>query len=91
MQEQKEVRAIYIFLILNAIFQNLYIEKLERKLKGYDWQKHRSEDGEYIFTEIVQKIQQDGSRAVKFLIACCNIKIVGSEVKKDMAIRTLLS
>lgn len=83
LSRQKEASCLYKALVFNRIVEGYYDSEIRHFLSGYDYENMTSSAGEYVFTGLCQKMQEESGPIEKVILSCLTQKCVLSNLKKD--------
>jgi hypothetical protein len=88
--EQKEAQSIYIVSVLNRVLGKPYETEILELLEGYDFETLKGPTKDLPFRSFLTALQETAPPVVKFLIAICQLKILGEDTKKELQLRSHL-
>lgn len=83
-RKQNEVISAYKLLCVNSALKGLYKDEIKELVTNYDFTNLRPfNDNGRTFLNLLNEVEEDAGSVVKFIIACCSIKIASKKQKGE--------
>lgn len=87
---QAELAAIYKVAIVNKLQDDQYLSEIKLILRNYDFERICDEHGEFAFTKLLERVQEEADSVSRVILMCCTSKLVADRIKKDTSYRGIL-
>lgn len=87
---QNEAASLYKLAVVNKLQEGQYDEEIKTILSGYDFSRWVGRNGNYAFTELLQKVQEEADTISRVVLMCANTKLISDKVKKDTSYKGIL-
>lgn len=87
---QTEAASLYKICVVNKLQEGQYDNEIKDILNGYDFSRWIGRSGNYSFTELLQKVQEEADSISRIVLMCANSKLISDKVKKDTSYKGIL-
>lgn len=87
---QSEAASLYKIAIVNSLQEDNYKDDIMKALDGYDFNRWIGKDGNYVFTNLLQKVQEEADSVSRIILMCANNKLIADRIKKDTSYKGIL-
>lgn len=88
--KQKETISLYKAIVFNSSVEGFYTDEIKSILNNYDYEIMTDSKGNYAFTNLVQRMQEEATPIEKVILMCLSTKCSVSKLKKDVSYRNYL-
>lgn len=87
---QSEASSLYKIAVVNKLQEDQYSDEIDKILLEYDFSRMCSKSGSFLFTQLLQKVQEESDSISRIVLMCCTAKLVSERIKKDTSYKGIL-